>query len=78
MVKRNQIGRGGFLRRKENPRAILQAGSILILALRQRQAPDDPIGLRYPIREYQSGRLSISPSSADLIMFGRQKEVLTI
>jgi|ETN01SMinimDraft_4_1059930.scaffolds.fasta_scaffold98933_2 hypothetical protein len=74
VVKRNQIGRGGFPR-KENPRAILQAGNILILALRQRQAPDDPIGLRYPIREYQSGRLSMSPSSADLITFGHQKEV---
>ncbi len=74
VVKRNQIGRGGFPR-KENPRAILQAGNILILALRQRQAPDDPIGLRYPIREYQSGPSSMSPSSADLITLGRQKEV---
>ena len=74
MVERNWTGRGGFPQ-KENPRAILQAGNILTLVLRQRQAPDDPIGLRYPIREYQSGRLSMSPSSAVLITLGHQKEV---
>jgi hypothetical protein len=46
----------------ENPRAVLQAGTILILGMRQRQAPDDPIGLRYPIRVYQSGLSSNNPS----------------
>ncbi len=49
--------------RTENPRAILQAVMTLILAIRRRQAPDDPIGLRYPIRVYQSGRSSTIPFS---------------
>lgn len=56
-------GRGGF-QRTENPREKLQAGFILTLVNRQRQAPDDPIGLRYPIRVYQSGQSSRDPSSA--------------
>jgi hypothetical protein len=68
MVECNQTGRGGVLRRTENPRAILQAGNILILGIRRRQAPDDPIGLRYPIRVYQSGPSSMYPSSADPIV----------
>lgn len=33
---------------KENPRAILQSGIDRILGMRQRQAPDDPIGLQVP------------------------------
>ncbi len=49
--------------RTENPRGILQAEHALILVIRQRQAPDDPIGLRYPIRVYQSGPSSIFPLS---------------
>ena len=36
----------------------------LILVMRRRQAPDDSISLRYPIRVYQSGLSSSNPSSA--------------
>jgi hypothetical protein len=54
---------GGGIPRTENPRKNLQAVKMLTLADRRRQAPDDPIGLRYPIRVYQSGRSSISPLS---------------
>ena len=47
----------------ENPRTDPQKGIVLILAMRQRQAPDDPIGLRYPIRAYQPGPSSSVPAS---------------
>jgi hypothetical protein len=60
------MGGDGFPR-TENPRAILQAEHALILAMRVRQAPDDPIGLRYPIRVYQSGPSSVHPLSTHLI-----------
>ena len=53
-----QMDGEGFLR-TENPRRILQAVNALILEAGRRQAPDEPIGLRYPIRVYQSGRSSI-------------------
>jgi hypothetical protein len=43
----------------ENPRAFLQVESHLILVVRRRQAHDGHIGLRYPIRVYQTGRSSI-------------------
>jgi hypothetical protein len=65
--------------RTENPRTFLQAVTNLILANRQRQAPDDPIGLRYPIRVYQSGRSSIIPFSIFLIIrFDKREEMPTI
>ena len=60
--------------RMENPRTFLQAVKELILANRQRQAPDDPLGLRYPIRVYQSGRSSIIPFSIFLIRRYDQRE----
>jgi hypothetical protein len=59
---------GGGILRTENPRQNLQAVKTLTLADRRRQAPDDPIGLRYPIRVYQSGRSSISPLSTHLFL----------
>ena len=73
MKKGERNGRGGFPR-TENPRAIPQAGLILILVVRQRQAPDDPIGLRYPIRVYQSGQSSRYPSSAVPFTIRKRKD----
>jgi hypothetical protein len=61
--------------RTENPRLILQADFVLILVSRQRQAPDDPIGLRYPIRVYQSGRSSIFPFSIFLNRFDETTQI---
>jgi len=51
------------------------AADRLIHVSRERQAPDDSIGLRYPIREYQGGQSSSfsAPSFRFLYMLSKKE-----
>lgn len=40
----------------------------------ERQAPDDPIGLRYPIRVYESGQSSHTPAPSVRFLLNKNKE----